>query len=162
MWHDSQVWHVKEGYFNEPCLTSEIELFAKIIVKSIILDVWQRSEYTSVLLFPPADSNMLKVNKTDNNAKVYSGSCQTFMIESFAREREIFWQKVLSYMFDWLLNKYLQLVKKTAWKVSKYGVISGPYFPVFSPNTGKYGLELTPYLNPFHAVKEVVFVQSWQ
>ena len=27
----------------------------------------------------------------------------------------------------------------TAWKVSKYGVISGPYFLVFSPNTEKYG-----------------------
>ena len=27
----------------------------------------------------------------------------------------------------------------TAWKVSKYGVISGPYFLVYSPNTGKYG-----------------------
>ena len=24
----------------------------------------------------------------------------------------------------------------TAWKVSKYGVISGPYFPVFGLNTG--------------------------
>ena len=34
----------------------------------------------------------------------------------------------------------------TAWKVSKYGVISGPYSPVFSPNTGKYGPEITPYL----------------
>ena len=28
----------------------------------------------------------------------------------------------------------------TAWKVSKYGVISGPYFPVFEP-------EITPYLD---------------
>ena len=27
----------------------------------------------------------------------------------------------------------------TAWKVSKYGVFSGPYFPVFSPNTRKFG-----------------------
>ena len=27
----------------------------------------------------------------------------------------------------------------TAWNVSKYGVFSGLYFPVFSPNTGKYG-----------------------
>ena len=51
--------------------------------------------------------------------------------------------------------------------MSKYGVISGPYFPVFglymdfifrlylsviSPNTGKYGPEITPYLNTFHAV----------
>ena len=29
---------------------------------------------------------------------------------------------------------------------------SGPYFPVFSPNAGKYGLEKTPYLVTFHAV----------
>ena len=36
--------------------------------------------------------------------------------------------------------------------VSKYGVISGPYFPVFSPKTGKYELEITPYLDTFHAV----------
>ena len=28
-------------------------------------------------------------------------------------------------------------VNCTLWKVSKQGVISGPYFPVFSPNTGK-------------------------
>ena len=33
----------------------------------------------------------------------------------------------------------------TAWKVSKYGVISGP-------NTGKYGPVITPYLETFHAV----------
>ena len=31
-------------------------------------------------------------------------------------------------------------------KVSKYGVISGPYFPTF-------GLEVTPHLDTFHAVK---------
>ena len=48
--------------------------------------------------------------------------------------------------------------------MSKYGVISGPYFPVFglntersylsvfSPNTGKYGPEINPYLDTFHAV----------
>ena len=40
----------------------------------------------------------------------------------------------------------------TAWKVSKCGVISCPYFPVFSQNTGKYGPEITPYLNTFQAV----------
>ena len=40
----------------------------------------------------------------------------------------------------------------TARKVSKYGVISGPYFPVFRLNTGKYGPEITPYLGTFHAV----------
>ena len=34
----------------------------------------------------------------------------------------------------------------------KYGVISGPYFPIFGLNTGKYGPEITPYLDTFHAV----------
>ena len=42
--------------------------------------------------------------------------------------------------------------KYTAWNMSKYGVISGPYFPVFSLNRGKYGPETTLYLNTFHAV----------
>ena len=31
------------------------------------------------------------------------------------------------------------------WKVSRYGTIS-------RPNTGKYGPEITPYLDTFHAV----------
>ena len=35
------------------------------------------------------------------------------------------------------------------WKVSKCGVCSGPYFPVFSRNTGKYGPEKTAYLDTF-------------
>ena len=30
----------------------------------------------------------------------------------------------------------------TAWKVSKYGVFSGPYFPSFGPNTERYGVSL--------------------
>ena len=47
--------------------------------------------------------------------------------------------------------------KTAAYKVSKYRVFSGPYFPVFGlntevPNTGKYGPEKTPYLDTFHAV----------
>ena len=37
-------------------------------------------------------------------------------------------------------------------KVSKYGVFSGPYFPVFGLDTVKYGPEKTPYLDNFHAV----------
>ena len=37
-------------------------------------------------------------------------------------------------------------------EVSKYGVISGPYFPVFGLNTEKYGPEITPYLDTFYAV----------
>ena len=37
-------------------------------------------------------------------------------------------------------------------KMSKYGVFSGPYFPAFSPNVGKYGPEKTLYLDTFHTV----------
>ena len=36
--------------------------------------------------------------------------------------------------------------------MSKYGVFSVSYFPVFGLNTGKYGPEQTPYLDTFHAV----------
>ena len=39
---------------------------------------------------------------------------------------------------------------KTARKVSKYVVISGPYFPVFGP-------EITTYLDTFHVVKNAVY-----
>ena len=46
--------------------------------------------------------------------------------------------------------------------VSKCEVISGPYFPVFSSNTGKYGPEIThSYLDTFHAIshtlKQVIY-----
>ena len=39
----------------------------------------------------------------------------------------------------------------TAWKVSKYGVISGPHFPVFGP-------EITPYWDTFHVVHDYHFI----
>ena len=44
--------------------------------------------------------------------------------------------------------------------MSKYGVISGPYFPVFSPNTGKGGPEITLYLDTFNAVLGIVIILS--
>ena len=43
-----------------------------------------------------------------------------------------------------VMKKHVQLELKikicTAWKVSKYGVISVPYFPVFGLNTEIYGV----------------------
>ena len=52
------------------------------------------------------------------------------------------------------LNTILSVISDvvTAWNVSKYGVIFGPYFPLFGMNTGKHGPEITPYLGTFHAV----------
>ena len=56
----------------------------------------------------------------------------------------LFWSKNSNYQFE--------LKFGTSWKVSKYGVISGPYFPVFGMSTGKYESEVTPYLDTFHSV----------
>ena len=39
------------------------------------------------------------------------------------------------------ITQLTKLVTHTVWKVSKYGVFSGPYFLVFELNTGKYGPE---------------------
>ena len=53
------------------------------------------------------------------------------------------------------VEKYSYFVialRNTAWKESKYRASSGPYFPVFGLNTGKYGPEKTPYLDTFDAV----------
>ena len=41
--------------------------------------------------------------------------------------------------------------------MSKYGVISGTYFPVFSPNRNN-GPEITPYLDIFHEVSRLTVV----
>ena len=46
----------------------------------------------------------------------------------------------------------LKIIDSHCVKSVQYGVISGPYFLVFSPNTGKYGPEIIPYLDTFHAV----------
>ena len=54
------------------------------------------------------------------------------------------------------------IIEPTARKMSKYGVFSGPYFSVFSPNTGKYGPEKTPYLDTFYAVTMKVICQVTQ
>ena len=40
----------------------------------------------------------------------------------------------------------------TVWKVCKYGIFSGPYFPPFGLNTENYGPEKTPHLDTFRAV----------
>ena len=40
-------------------------------------------------------------------------------------------------------------------KCPKMEFFSGPCFPVFSLNTGKYGPEKAPYLDTFHAVESM-------
>ena len=62
-----------------------------------------------------------------------------------ARIREAL-DEVLERLSDLDPHQDIDSILTTAWKVSKYGVISGPYFPIFRLNTGKYGPEITPYL----------------
>ena len=45
--------------------------------------------------------------------------------------------------------------------MSEYGVITGPYLPVFGLKTGKYGPEKAPYSNSFHAVKVLLIFSSF-
>ena len=48
-----------------------------------------------------------------------------------------------------------KLTQQHCVKVSKYGVFSGPYCPVFSLKTGKYGPKKTPHLDTFHTVQRI-------
>ena len=60
------------------------------------------------------------------------------------------WLKIGLAAAKWLIEKNvikgnftdLFSSKNTAWKVSKYGVISGPYLPLFGLNTEIYGVNL--------------------
>ena len=49
--------------------------------------------------------------------------------------------------------KIVEYHEFSAWKLSKYKIISGPYFPLFGLNTEKYGPEVTSYFDTFYAVK---------
>ena len=62
------------------------------------------------------------------------------------------------HLSSWLMSAILWKINNeevssaksfTASKVSKYGVFSGLYFPVFGLDAGNYGLEKTPYLDIF-------------
>ena len=52
----------------------------------------------------------------------------------------------------WYIRDFSTAAILTAWKESKYGVLSGPYFLVFGLNTGKYRPGETPSSDTFHAV----------
>ena len=61
-----------------------------------------------------------------------------------------------------ILRNGLLKIPITTWKVSKYGIYSGPYFPIFKLNTGKCGPEKTPYLETFHTVYILYCKVVWE
>ena len=74
------------------------------------------------------------------------------------------WQRFPWTCVIWIIPKL-----NTAWKVSKYGFFSGPYFPALGLNTERYFVvslriqsecrkirtRKTPYLDTFHTVKSL-------
>ena len=96
--------------------------------------------------------------------------------ESFERSRSLRLSLALFWCFycglwtsKYRLEKFqltnLYYVRDTilhiAWKLSKYAGFSGPYFPVFSLNTGKYGPEKSPSLDTFHAMSVPILTHFW-
>ena len=61
-----------------------------------------------------------------------SSSKEVWWILQFVKNRREYILDQSFILIDW----------NTAWKVSKYGVISGPYFPVVGPNTEIYYVNL--------------------
>ena len=102
--------------------TSKIKLFAKTVTawtqwlffaKKSILDIRQGSKFTS--------------------AK-YHAAPKITGLESLSKPLKAIWKDAyLLGKLRWLLT--LNVWCSIAWKVSSYGVISGPYFPVFGLNT---------------------------
>ena len=79
-----------------------------------------------------------------------SGGCLFFWnVHKYYSHFFIFLLPIILFFF---LSFWSFLKVSTACKVFKYGVFSGPYFPGFGLNAGKYGPEKTPHLDTFHAV----------
>ena len=62
--------------------------------------------------------------------------------KSFTRKAFISIYDGYELTFEELLEKDGSFTNQTAWKVSKYGVFSDPYFPVFGLNTEIYSVNL--------------------
>ena len=69
------------------------------------------------------------------------------LYQPYIRNKET---RAMLFLFTTLKQPSRNVTISTAWKVSKYAVFSGPYFP----NTGKYVPEKTPYLDTFHTVQD--------
>ena len=105
--------------------------------------------------------NSIKILWSKKNNCQFFSKLKVLLINKF--EFPLINQYVIHYVFPCYIYtpwswSHENWIDKPAWKVSKYGVISGSeksYLSVFSPNAGKYGPEITPSLDNFHTVKEL-------
>ena len=91
-----------------------------------------------------------EINKYNFGLWCLCGSCLIDIVLISLRDRDFisFLRKINRNLIKILLQNTF-----TAWKVSKYGVFSGP-------NTGEYGPENTPYWDTFHAVIENITLEK--
>ena len=98
-----------------------------------------------------------KINYGDGAAgmweRTYKGdTCRCNPHEcKFRKHKEninIIWKNLETYQY----SASQQTINDWVFWLQQYGVISGPSFPLLELNTGKYGPEITPYLDTFHAV----------
>ena len=91
--------------------------------------------------------------------------CIEWQIKIWSYNFKPFWSYVNLLLVRGGLLQYVEAWQVTAWKFSKYIVFSGPYFPAFSQNAGKYRSEKTLYLDTFHAVwgqeKQNILIFKW-
>ena len=88
-------------------------------------------------------------NNVASSSMVCDFSCFIYMVTEYLRKifpkdfllRWPFFEHNEVRWCTWWQNHNQFLKWGTVWKMARYGVFSSPYFPVFSPNAGKYGPE---------------------
>ena len=87
----------------------------------------------------------------------YSQNSGLEVLCNLSQACKVIWKKTLTQMCSCEFCKifkntfYIEHLRRlllysgTVWKVFQYGVFPGPYFPVFSPNAGKYRPGKTSY-----------------
>ena len=114
------------------------------MTKAILKIVWNAIFYMKNVDLNESEVNRRNTSKTTFHLsflkeKEYSHNFKASREEAIVMRHE---RIKINYLKKYLRKSFLVSLH-IAWKVSKYGVISGPYFPVFGLNTGKYGPEIT-------------------
>ena len=108
---------------------------------------WQMAEFYKVILakttnhlisFPEICFYFNNINKQIKNAKKGT-KLLADISELTLHFQKVTWKQTKIYKPLW--RKRL-ITTFTAWKLSKYGVISGTYFPIFGLNTERYSVSL--------------------
>ena len=129
------------------------------------LDVcWVSASHVSIYLITEAASRTVFYKKKETLAQVFV-SCEFCEISKNTFSYRTPLAAAFVILFQWKTQVLTNIrpsrlfkfsATYAAWKLSKYGIISGPGFHVFRPNAGKYETVITPYLDTFYAV-----IKSW-